>query len=85
MNTEGVGEYFACNEVGDSNGYITASGSARLTGTEITITDCSFVDTLQDGSTTPGVTVSVTGQDVQTVGAESSQVSISTKVFLRTY
>lgn len=84
-NTNGTASFFACNDVGPTSGYITASDSARLTSTEITITDCSFVYSPQDGPVLPGVTISVSGRDLGTSGVESSQVSVSAKVFLRTY
>lgn len=84
-DTNGTASFFACNDVGPTSGYITASGSARLTSNEITITGCSFVYTPQDGSVPPGVTISVAGSDLQTTGVESSRVTLSTQVFLRNY
>lgn len=84
VDSQGVSSFFACQSIGATSGYI-ASGSARLTSDEITITSCSFVCSAQDGSTLQNVTVDVSASDLQSSGAETAQVTVSTQVFLRTY
>lgn len=84
VDSEGNSSFFACQSVGATSGYI-ASGSARLTSNEITISNCSFVCSAQDGPSPTNITINVTGKDLSGTGAESSQVTLSTKVFLRNY
>ena len=84
VDSTGAVSFFACQEIGQTSGYV-ASGSARLTSDEITITSCTFICSPQEGSTPTSVTIDVTGSDLGATGVESSKVSISTKVFLRTY
>jgi prepilin-type N-terminal cleavage/methylation domain-containing protein len=83
-DSSGVDTYFFCENVGPASGYI-ASGSARLTSSDITITACSFTCSPSDSSTLPSVTIFLIGQSVGTTGTEGSQVSVQTQIFLRTY
>jgi len=71
---------FTCNL---SNHYI-ASGSARLTSTDVNITTCSITCT-QTSGIPDSVDISLTGIDSKTTGGESSSVSVQTKVMLRNY
>lgn len=79
----GSASSFSCVTPGPS-GYI-ASGSARLTSTDIAVTSCSFSCTAASGDVLPSVTISAAGADARASGIESAQVSSSTKIFLRTY
>ena len=67
-------------------GNYIASGSAmiRLTSDEIAVTSCSFTCEL-GGSTSPSVSVSLEACDAQSTGIDGASITISTKVFLRTY
>jgi prepilin-type N-terminal cleavage/methylation domain-containing protein len=78
---------FTCDNTGD----FIASNSARLTSSDIMIVNCPGTPTAifacTDGS--PGVPDSVTitliARDTKNAGAESSQVTTTTKVHLRSY
>lgn len=82
-NQDGIGSSFVCTNIG-AGGYI-ASGSARLTSTDVAVTLCSFSCSPASGDVLPSVTVNVTAQDAVATGVESAQVSSSTQIFLRTY
>ncbi len=84
VDSGGVDSYFACVSIGPQSGYI-ASGSARLTSDEITVTSCSFVCRPQEGSIPTNITVSLTGTEPNVIAVESSTVSMSTTIFLRNY
>lgn len=62
-----------------------ASGSARLTGSEIEVTACSFTCEAGVSVNPPAVTVSLEAKEASAIGIEGAQVSSSTKVYLRTY
>lgn len=79
----GVSGSFVCTNIGAA-GYI-ASGSARLTSSDVAVTACSFGCTAASGNVLPSVSVNVTAQDATATGVESAQVSSSTQIFLRTY
>lgn len=68
----------------NEEGYI-ASGSARITSEIISITQCSFTCVQGSGSAPPYVTVSLTARDSTKTGIESSNISTSTQIYLRTY
>lgn len=72
---------FSCEGLDGGDAYI-ASGSARLTSNEVKITQCSFSCTSTDP---PAVNVSVTAVDSQAGGVEGASVTVSSKVYLRTY
>lgn len=77
----GVEANFSC--VAGNNGYI-ASASARLTSTEVAVTDCSFTCVLE--SVPPSVTIEVTARDKNTTSPkEGAQLTVSSKILLRTY
>ena len=75
--------YFSCENVG-VGGYVS-SASARLTSSEVDVTACQIVCDLGDGSLPPSVTISVEGTESSSSGVEAAKVTLSTKVFLRTY
>ena len=62
-----------------------ASGSAnsRLTGVNIDVKSCSFSCTLSSGNIPPSVTVNITAQNYG--GNDTSSVTSSTTIYLRTY
>lgn len=80
----GTSAFFSCEDIGQTSGYV-ASGSARLTDNGVSITACSFVCLPQTGSVPAEVTINLSGREVSSLGAESSQITTSTKIFLRTY
>ncbi len=75
---------FSCVNVGSVNGYI-ASGSARLTSTEITITGCSFMCTPGTSANPSLVNVTLEAKDAAAVGIQNSSVSTTTQIYLRNY
>lgn len=75
--------YFSCENVG-SSGYI-ASGSARLTSDQVNVTSCSFTCEAATTGVPPAVDIDVTAQDANTQGAEGGQVTVQTRINLRTY
>ena len=79
-----VSSSFSCINVG-STGYI-ASGSARLTNNEISVTSCTFACSQGSASTPPKVTIDLKAVDAGSQGSkEGASVSISTEINLRTY
>ena len=79
----GVLTSFSCDS--DSDGGYIASASGRLTSSEIDVTSCSFVCEDVVGETNPAVTVSISAQDAVLNALEGGEITISTKIFLRTY
>lgn len=76
---------FVCS--GGANGWI-ASGSARLTSNQIFI-DCSvgnvFLCPAPVAGVPPSITINLNGRDANSAGAESAEVTSTTKLLLRTY
>jgi prepilin-type N-terminal cleavage/methylation domain-containing protein len=68
----------------DDGGYI-ASASGRLTSSDVDVTRCEFECEEGEGDTNPAVTVSISAQDAKMSGMEGGDITISTKIFLRTY
>lgn len=83
-DSQGAPTFFSCESVGQTSGYI-ASGSARLTTPDISITGCSFVCLPQEGGVPTEITINLEGKEVNSSGLESSSVTTSTKIFLRNY
>jgi prepilin-type N-terminal cleavage/methylation domain-containing protein len=73
----------SCSSVG-VNGYI-ASGSARLTADDISITTCSFTCTQNDQNSPPVISVSLQGKSKGITGAEAATVNAQTEITLRNY
>lgn len=76
---------FSCVQIGSTTDGYVASGSARLTSSEVRVTSCSFSCSAGSGDVLPSVTVNVTARDATATGVESAQVTSSTQIFLRTY
>lgn len=74
---------FSCINIGN-NGYI-ASNSARLTSTEIIITSCSITCAGGGTSGTKSVLLNITAADAAATGSEKATMSITDRVFLRSY
>lgn len=72
---------FTCTSVG-VGGYM-ASGSARLTSDDVSLTACSFSCTQTDPNQPYTVSVSLTGKSKATSGVESSTVTTGTDITLR--
>lgn len=75
--------YFKCFE-GEKDGYV-ASGSARLTNTDISITSCTITCETESSSDMPWVEISLAGKDAAKTGIESASADISTRIYLRQY
>lgn len=86
IDANGTPTSFSCVNVGPTGGYI-ASGSARLTSSDISLTSCSFscISTPTGSATLPSVTINVTAQNSGALGVETAQVSATTTIYLRTY
>lgn len=79
----GVSSSFSCVNPG-VDGYI-ASGSAKMTNNEISITECTITCTFQAGIP-ESVSIRVVAQDKSTLpGAERARAESSTTVLLRQY
>ena len=75
---------FTCNLLDPDDGYI-ASGSARLTGSEINVTACSFFCDSGGAGIPPFVSISITAKDKDAVELEGAQFTTNTRINLRTY
>lgn len=75
----GNSSYFSCG-----SGSV-ASGSARLTGTDINVTSCSFVCAQTANDNPPSVTVSITAKDLNLTGIQNSTVDTTSQIYLRNY
>ena len=75
--------FFSCESIG-SDGYIS-SASARLTNEDIEITACEFTCSIATGGAPPSVSISATAQEKNVVGIEGAEITLSTKIFLRSY
>ena len=82
ISNEGLTTSFSCGSNGTDT-YV-ASGSGRLTGSDIKISGCSFTCTQESINKPPIISVSFTGESVVT-GSESSKVSVQSEVVLRNY
>ena len=80
---EGITASFSCITPG-SAGYI-ASGSGRLTSTDISVTACSFTCSQTDANNPQVVRVSVTAEDSVSTGAEKGSVSTDMEIITRNY
>lgn len=83
VNADGVASSFSCITAG-SDKYM-ASGSARLTGSDIQVTSCSLSCSSPAGSPS-SVTVNITASDMASGSTvEGSVLTTSTQIYLRTY
>lgn len=73
--------YIAIGSLPDPKGAI-ASGSARLTSSEVDVTRCVFTCS---GDPIRSVVIEIEAQDADVVGIERGQVSVSTEIHLRIY
>jgi len=74
---------FECKDVG-LNGFV-ASDSARLTSSEISITDCQFVCNSASAGLPPSIDIKITASNKNASGVESSEVGVDTRIMLRVY
>lgn len=84
VGSDGGPTSFSCVGVGTDTGYI-ASGSARLTGTDVKINECNFFCTNQTGNVPPSVVINLELQDAKAIGVDSAKVTTSSKIILRSY
>lgn len=80
----GVDASFSCVNIGQPDAYV-ASGSGRLTSSEVAVTDCSFTCSPGDVTNPPYVDVSLGAKSATTTGAQGSVVTANTKIYLRNY
>lgn len=79
---EGIPASFACVTPG-ANGYV-ASGSARLTSSDISITSCSFTCT-QTVNNPAIVKVNITAEDATSTATEKGSITTQTEIIVRNY
>lgn len=75
---------FSCQDIGGSDSHI-ASGSARLTASDVSIISCSFECSPEDNGAPPFIDVSISARDANAVGIEGAEVTSTTKIYLRNY
>lgn len=80
---KGEATTFSCIGLGTADSYI-ASGSARLTNTDITIKSCS-ITCATSVNTNPTVTLDISAGDKSAVGIENSTFTSTTQILLRSY
>lgn len=83
VSLEGTPTTFSCVTSG-TDMYI-ASGSARLTSSDITVTNCSFVCSQDDVNNPPSVNIIVEAMDNESQSVEKGTVSIQTEIVVRNY
>jgi prepilin-type N-terminal cleavage/methylation domain-containing protein len=83
LDEDGVLTSFSCAS-DDDGGYI-ASDSGRLTSSEVDVIVCSFECEDLAGDTNPAITISISARDASLSAMEGGEITISTKIFLRTY
>lgn len=82
-SVEGIVSSFSCITPGAS-GYI-ASGSARLTSSDISITTCSFTCTQTDANNPAVVRINVVAEDATSTSIEKGTVTAETEIIVRNY
>lgn len=82
ISLEGTATSFSCVTSGVDK-YI-ASGSGRLTSSDISVTNCYFSCTV-GVNTPPSVKVTVEAVDTESTNAEKGSVSIQTEIVVRNY
>lgn len=82
INEDGIASSFSCLNSGE-DGYV-ASGSARLTSDDISITSCSFVCEEEAGS--PAViSVIISAEDAEKEGIVKGKATFNSTIVLRNY
>lgn len=82
ISLEGVDTSFSCTT--GPNGFI-ASGSARLTSADISVTSCLFTCSQTDLNTPPLVKVSITAEDNISTSVEKGSITTETQIVARNY
>jgi prepilin-type N-terminal cleavage/methylation domain-containing protein len=82
ISLEGTATTFSCVTAGTDK-YI-ASGSGRLTSSDITVTSCAFSCTV-GVNTPPSVKVAIEATDNESTSVEKGVVSIQTEIVVRNY
>lgn len=80
----GTTTFFSCVGLGTEDAYV-ASGSARLTSTDIVIQECSFSCSQAATNTNPVITVDISANNLGATGIENSTFSSSMQILLRSY
>lgn len=83
LDENGVLTSFSC--ASDTDGGYIASASGRLTSSEVDVIECSFECEDLVGDTNPAITISISARDASLSAMEGGDITISTKIFLRTY
>lgn len=83
VSIEGSQTSFSCNLTGDDS-YI-ASGSARLSSSDVYLLSCSFSCIQSDINTPPLVRILLEATDSQIISVEAGTVTAQTEIVLRNY
>jgi type II secretory pathway pseudopilin PulG len=75
---------FSCINTGMDNSYI-ASGSSSLTDSSVKLASCSLICAPGVSGTPDSISIAIVAQDASGTSAQTTQVSASTKINLRTY
>jgi prepilin-type N-terminal cleavage/methylation domain-containing protein len=82
-NAQGHPGSFACSQLDDN--YFVASASARVTGSNVVITRCSFICNLSTSGGPPSVSIEMVAHNNNKSGVEAANISVSTQIYLRNY
>ena len=83
VSPEGTTASFSCITAGTDK-YI-ASGSARLTSTDIVISTCTFSCTQSDLNNPPVIKVSIVAEDATATGVEKGSITAETEIVTRNF
>jgi Tfp pilus assembly protein PilW len=84
IDAQGRPASFSCIGVGGANGYV-ASGSARLTSSDVNVTSCRLVCDSSGSFSPSSVEVYLEATDKATTGVVGADVSVLNKIYLRNY
>lgn len=83
LTSENIITDFSCENIGEA-GYI-ASGSARITSSDVAVVSCSFVCTQTDSNSPPTVKVKISAQDAIATSEEKGTITTETEIVARNY
>ena len=85
-NSLGLPGSFVCL-TSDNTTYYVASGSAqvRMTGTDVSMSTCSFECDEGSANSPPSVTINLQAKNTNKSGVETANMSVETQIYLRNY
>jgi len=86
INAQGHPGSFACtSQAQPADTFFVASASARITGSDVVITDCNFTCNTSSSGGPPSVSIELVGHNNNKSGVEVASMSVSTQIYLRNY